>query len=133
MVYKLHPVAWANDVTNWRLQLGISSINFNFNFNSMSRSWNTKGGCTLLSMHTMIEERRALIWLTHYCVHVFLILCVSGVHDPLFPQLLDMGMDLNFFQGCPLLKDENCWIMSKLQTRNLFLVVCAEIKCDVKN
>ena len=44
-----------------------------------------------------------------------------------------MGMNLNIFQESHLLKDSNRWLMSKLQTRDLFLVVCAEIKSDVKN
>ena len=131
MVCKLHP----SHTSQWRYQLvfKIGYLQYKCQRHTVSRSWDTKGGCTLLSMHTILEERRALVWLTHYCVHVFLILCVAGVYDPLFPQLLYMGMNLNFFQGCPLLKDDNCWIMSKLQTRNLFLVVCAEIKCGVKN
>ena len=132
MVCKLHP----SHISQWPYQLEFKTEYLlpKCQLHTIYRSWDTKGGCTLPSTHTILEKRCALVWLTYHCVlRVFVILCVVGVYDPLCFQLLDMGMKLNFFQGCPLLKDNNYWLMSKLQTRNLFQVVDTEIKNGVKS
>ena len=119
-------------MSQWRYQLvfEIGYLQYKFQLPTVFISWDTKGGCTLSSTHTILEEMRALVWLARYCVHAFLILCVTGVHNPLFSQLSDMGMNMNFLDGCHLLKDDNCWLMRK--SRNLSLVVCAEVKSEVK-
>ena len=85
MVYKLHP----SHMSQWRYQLvfKIAYLRYKFQLNTVSRSWDTKGGCSLSSTHTILEERRAIVWLAHYCVHIILILCVAGVYNPLFSQL----------------------------------------------
>ena len=36
-------------------------------------------------MHTILEERCAIVWLAHYCVHISNIVCCGGVR--LFSQL----------------------------------------------
>ena len=82
---QLHP----SHMSQWRYQLvfKIAYLRYKFQLNTLSRSWDTKGGCWLSSTHTILEERRAIVWLAHYCVHIFLILCVAGVYDALFSQL----------------------------------------------
>ena len=106
--YGLQVTSWYT--TQWRYQLAvkIGYLRCKFHFHIVSKSWDTKGGYTLPSTHTVLEKSCALVSLTHYCVHLFLILCVAGVYELLFSQLLDMGVKLNFFQKCCLLKDDNC-------------------------
>ena len=84
-VCKLHP----SHMSQWRYQLVfiIAYLRYKFQLNTVPRRWDTKGGCSLSSTHTILEERSAIVWLAHYCVHIFLILCVAGVYKPLFSQL----------------------------------------------
>ena len=84
-VCKLHP----SHISQWRYQLvfKIAYLRYEFQLNTVSRSWDTKGGCSLSSTHTILEEMRAVVWLAHYCVHIFLILRVTGVYDALFSRL----------------------------------------------
>ena len=85
IVCKLHP----GHMSQWRYQLvfKIGYLRYKFQLNTVSRSWDTKEVCSLSSTHTISEERRAIVWLAHCCVHIFLILCVAGVYDALFSQL----------------------------------------------
>ena len=85
IVCKLHP----SHMSQWRYQLvfKIGYLRYKFQLNTVSRSWDTKRGCSLSSMHAILEERCVIVWLAHYCVHIFKILCVAGVYDTLFSQL----------------------------------------------
>ena len=76
-------------MSQWRYQLvfKIAYLRYKFQLDSVSISWDTKGGCSLFRTHTILVERRAIVWLAHYCVHIFLILCVARVYDALFSQL----------------------------------------------
>ena len=79
------PATWANDATNWCLKNAY--LWYKVQLDTVSISWDTKGGCSLFRTHTILVERRAIVWLAHYCVHIFLILCVAQVYDDLFSQL----------------------------------------------
>ena len=85
IVCKLH----SSHMSQWRYQLvfKIECLRYKFQLNTVSRSWDTKGGCSLSSTHIILEERHVIVWLAHYCVHMFLILCVTGVHDALFSRI----------------------------------------------